>query len=176
VASAERPALPHRGLRGPPAGSGRGQRPQLASRQIVPAGAQVQVHPAAVPLDLVVILGRAVRRCPEQRCCFTDGVCDVVGWRPRGSTPGLANRYQRQLTTSTAVAKEPATSCGSAPVAATVPALAGLPGPPSRVSLPVRPGAVGRRPVSRRRRRHREAGALPTPLPLGSRGDHRVDH
>jgi hypothetical protein len=60
VASAERPALPHRGLRGPPAGSGRGPRPQLASRQIVPAGAQVPVHPAALPLDLIVISGRIV--------------------------------------------------------------------------------------------------------------------
>jgi hypothetical protein len=51
----------------------------LALMKVVPAGTEVQVDPAAVPLDLVVILGRAVRRCPEQRCCFTDGVCDVSG-------------------------------------------------------------------------------------------------
>jgi hypothetical protein len=52
----------------------------------------VQVDPAALELELVVILGRAVRRCREQRCCFKDGVCDVAGWRPRRSAARPANR------------------------------------------------------------------------------------
>jgi hypothetical protein len=39
-----------------------------------PGGAEVQVHPAALPLDLVVILGRTVQWSCEQRCCVMDGV------------------------------------------------------------------------------------------------------
>ena len=54
VAGAERPPLPGRGLRRPPAATGRGQRPyRLASRRVVPAGAEMQVHPAALPLHLI---------------------------------------------------------------------------------------------------------------------------
>src|SRR6266545_4191408 len=96
-----------------------------------------------------VILGRAVRRCREQRCCFKDGVCDVAGWRPRRSAAGLANRYP--TTTHDAdggVVEESATyvgrqwSSGLPGRAATVPAQLGLPG--ALVSrLQVRPGAAG---------------------------------
>jgi hypothetical protein len=46
----------------------------LASRWVVAAGAQVQVHPAALPLDLVVLSGRVVQWPCEQRCCVMDGV------------------------------------------------------------------------------------------------------
>jgi hypothetical protein len=54
MAGAERPLLPGRGLRGPPPDPGRGQRPyRLASRRVVAAGAQVQIHPAALPIDLI---------------------------------------------------------------------------------------------------------------------------
>jgi hypothetical protein len=74
VAGAEWTQLSSRGLRGPLAGSERGQRPHLASRQVVPAGAEVQVHPAALQLDLVVILGRVVQWPCEQHCCVMDGV------------------------------------------------------------------------------------------------------
>jgi hypothetical protein len=45
VAGAERPPLPGRGLRGPPAPAGRErQNGRLASRWVVAAGAEVQVH------------------------------------------------------------------------------------------------------------------------------------
>jgi hypothetical protein len=41
-------------VRRPPAPTGReGQPGHLASRQVVPAGAQVQIHPAALPLHLI---------------------------------------------------------------------------------------------------------------------------
>jgi hypothetical protein len=54
VTDPERSPLLGRGLRGPPAPAGRDQRPyRLASRWIVPAGAQVEVHPAALPLHLI---------------------------------------------------------------------------------------------------------------------------
>jgi hypothetical protein len=46
----------------------------IAEIAVVSTGTKVQVDPAALPLDFVVILGRAVRRCREQRCCFKDGV------------------------------------------------------------------------------------------------------
>jgi hypothetical protein len=48
--------------------------PRLVSRWIVPAGAEVQIHPAALPLDVIVILGRTVQWPCEQRCCVMDGV------------------------------------------------------------------------------------------------------
>jgi hypothetical protein len=52
---AERPSLPDRRLPGPPAETrgGRQQPHRLASRGVVPAGAQVQVHPVALELKLV---------------------------------------------------------------------------------------------------------------------------
>jgi hypothetical protein len=53
VAGAERPPLPDRGLRWPPATPGRGRRRHLASRWVVAADAKVQVHPAALALDLI---------------------------------------------------------------------------------------------------------------------------
>jgi hypothetical protein len=34
----------------------------------------VQVHPTALPLDLVVISGRVVQWPCKQRCCVMDGV------------------------------------------------------------------------------------------------------
>jgi hypothetical protein len=44
----------HRGDPGPPAETGGGQQPHhLASRGVIPAGAQMQVHPATLPLDLI---------------------------------------------------------------------------------------------------------------------------
>jgi hypothetical protein len=50
----KRPLLPGRDLRRPPAATGRDQQSNhLASRRVVSAGAQVQVDPAALPLDLV---------------------------------------------------------------------------------------------------------------------------
>jgi hypothetical protein len=53
LAGAERPPLPDPGLRRPPAGAGRGQRHRLASPRVVTADAEVQIHPAALPLDLI---------------------------------------------------------------------------------------------------------------------------
>jgi hypothetical protein len=47
---------------------------RLASRWVVTAGAQVEIHPAALPLDLVVISGRTVQWHCERRCCVMDGV------------------------------------------------------------------------------------------------------
>lgn len=49
---------------------------RLPRRRIVQPGTQMQVHSAALPLDLIVILGRAEGRGSEQRCCFEDRVCD----------------------------------------------------------------------------------------------------
>jgi hypothetical protein len=43
---------------------------RLPPRWLVASGPEVEVDPAALPLDLVVILGRAERQCPEQWCCF----------------------------------------------------------------------------------------------------------
>jgi hypothetical protein len=57
-------------------------------------GPQVQVDPAALELELIVILGRGARQCPEQWCFFKDGVCDVAGRCPRRSPARLANRYR----------------------------------------------------------------------------------
>jgi hypothetical protein len=70
-----------RGLRGPPACAARRQRHGgLAPRRVVPAGAEVQVHPAALPLDLIdlalaVVLATRLERqqlgVPRKRleCC-----------------------------------------------------------------------------------------------------------
>jgi hypothetical protein len=60
LAGPERSPLPDRGLRGPPTNPRRGQPPhRLASGPAVAAGTQVQEHPAALPLDFVVILSLA---------------------------------------------------------------------------------------------------------------------
>ena len=60
VAGAQRP-LPRRGLRRPPATTGRGQGLCcLASRRVVPTGAQVQVDAAALELELIIDLAFAV--------------------------------------------------------------------------------------------------------------------
>jgi hypothetical protein len=54
MTGAEQPPLLGRGLRGPPAPTGRQRQPgHLTSRQVVPAGAKVQVYPAALPLHLI---------------------------------------------------------------------------------------------------------------------------
>jgi hypothetical protein len=60
LAGPKRSPLPDRGLRGPPTNPRRGQPPhRLASGRAVAAGTQVQEHPAALPLDFVVILSLA---------------------------------------------------------------------------------------------------------------------
>jgi len=46
----------------------------LASRRAVPAGTQVQVHPAALPLDLIVISSRARLQDVDQQRFVLDGV------------------------------------------------------------------------------------------------------
>jgi hypothetical protein len=43
----------------------------VAARRV---GPQMQVDPAALELELVVILGRTVQLPCEQRCCVMDGV------------------------------------------------------------------------------------------------------
>jgi hypothetical protein len=65
--------LPGRGVRRPPARAG--WRPRtLGVAVAVSSGAQMRVHPAALPLDLIVISGRVVQWPCEQRCCVMDGV------------------------------------------------------------------------------------------------------
>jgi hypothetical protein len=62
----------------------------LASRPVVPAGAQMQVGLAALPFDLVVISSRAKRWVPDQQHCVMDGVRDSSPARPRvGTAPGV---------------------------------------------------------------------------------------
>ena len=47
---------------------------RLPPRWLVASGPEVQVDPAALPLDLIVISGRVVQWPCEQRCCVMDGV------------------------------------------------------------------------------------------------------
>jgi hypothetical protein len=50
----------------------------LVPRRVIPTGAEVQVHPAALPLDLVVILSPAQWRFSDQRRCVEDDVRDAA--------------------------------------------------------------------------------------------------
>ena len=86
LADAVRSPLPGRGVRRPPAYAG-WRASELGIAAVVAAGAEVQVHPAALPLDLVVILGPAERRGSERRCCFEDSVCDVARQFLGGALP-----------------------------------------------------------------------------------------
>jgi hypothetical protein len=82
VAGAEWPPLPGRGLRGVPAATGRERRPyRLGSRWVLAAGAQVQVDPAALPLDLIdlaLAVGLAVM------LAVAPGL-GAAGWRRQGA-------------------------------------------------------------------------------------------
>jgi hypothetical protein len=71
----------------------------IAEIAVVSTGTKVQVDPAALPLDFVVILGRAAWRRPEQRCCFKDGVCDVAGSVLEEAPPDRRAVIQPQPTT-----------------------------------------------------------------------------
>jgi hypothetical protein len=50
----------------------------LASRRVVPASIEVQVHPAALPLDFIVISSRVEQQLSDQRRCVVNGVRDVL--------------------------------------------------------------------------------------------------
>jgi len=55
------------------------RRPALPAWRVVASRPEVQVDAAALELELIVMLGRAARRRPEQRCCFKDGVYYLAG-------------------------------------------------------------------------------------------------
>jgi hypothetical protein len=82
VAGAQRPPLPDRVLRRPPASTGRGgRRPgHLASRRVVPPRAQVQQHPATLPLNLVdLALAVLLAGRLEQRKVASQEWCKRLG-------------------------------------------------------------------------------------------------
>jgi hypothetical protein len=81
-AGAERPSLPDRRLPRPPAETGGGQRPhRLASRGVVPADAQVQVHPVALELKLVDLAFAVVHAV---MLSVVPGLV-LAGWRRQGA-------------------------------------------------------------------------------------------
>lgn len=62
----------------PPPGRRR-QHGRLASQWVLPAGAEVQIYAAALPLDLVVISSRVEARPVDQQRCVADAVFEAAG-------------------------------------------------------------------------------------------------
>jgi hypothetical protein len=101
VTGAEWPPLPGRGLQRASGSTGRRQYGRLASGRVAPAGAEVQVHLVALPLNLTdlaftVVLAAGLEReqlcIPRERLECCQGVV-VVGRNTQPDKKGYRNRW-----------------------------------------------------------------------------------
>jgi hypothetical protein len=94
MAIADWPSVQGSGLGGPPGHALLVTVLLLASvAALISPGAEVQVHPAALPLDLVVVSSRMEARPVDQQRRVADSVLDAAGAGRADSGPGLSVRF-----------------------------------------------------------------------------------